>query len=266
MVDVRDGLIQLPVREQLLVRACEADSWYDGTDEVTCDIGLVSFEYDRFVRLRHLKESKWSCPQFAWSPDGTQFAYYSHGMACWNGYTSAVYRADGGDEHHIPSAQIAATAIWSTDGQYFVMKSCQTGHDQPGHRWTVYDVSTWTVVCQVGWSHPMGPCIYDVTDSGLELTSQCTLPLADGREWILSTSQAHDLVGDLTQKICSNSADCLIISQLDVVSTTKELESYHYQVSLNDNQLRVTDNKSGDARTYSIPGYVITTIAWAPIE
>lgn len=266
MVDVTEGLIQLPVREQLLVRACEAGSHTANDDETICDIGLVSFEHARFVRLRHVKEWRWSCPQFAWSPTGTQFAYYSHGVTCWNDYTSTVYRADGSKEYRIPSDRIAATALWSIDGQYFAIKSCQAGNPSPGHRYTVYNASSWTPACQVGWSDPMGPCAYDVTQSGLALANQCALPLVDGREWILNVSRSNYPAGDLAIRVCNNSEDCSVTSPLDSTPATKRLEPCRYQASIDNYWLRVTDTKNGDEKTYQIPGYVITTIAWPPAE
>lgn len=277
IVDLSQVSLALPVRGQLLVRACETSSFDDDDESIICDFGLLDLHIAQFVRLKRLVEqvrcTKFreyppsgrpeSCPHFRWSPDGTQFVYYQTGWVYGTLYDSIVFRADGSTEHNLG---LLSRPIWSPDGHYLVGRSCQQGRGVNGIVYTVYDAHSWEDVCRVGWSNPMGIC----GDKGVGSSpNQCILPLADGRIWLLTVpEQTAPSSYDLISLACNSQEDCpSSVNEVDSVAqeySQDQRTSSHYQTSIENYWLRVVDIDTGNERAYVIPGYNITVIEWSP--
>ena len=269
VVDVSQAPITLPVRGQLLVEICRR------RESLECEVGLLELENAQFIRLWSLASSKVdSCSSIYWSPDGMHFVCEQADIVT---STYTVFSLDSKTEYFIGTRSYGHVA-WSPDGRYLVVKECEGHYPLVGYTYSVYDVSMWSKVASIGWTHPMAGCVYDSpiqsqfadqycnNDTTWDGHSQpisglyCRLPLKDGRGWLI----AVDRYG-LISMLCASPEECPDIESAKLTPyLPDQFQSERYQAIIENYWLRLIDTKTGVQRTYVIPGYRITTIAWSP--
>ncbi len=250
IVDGSQGSVMSPVHGQLLVRACEKEAYDKCPSAYECDLGYVDLANAHFVRVQHISEEDPFCESrktdLIWAPDGTQFVY----RRGWIGSIDfIVYGADGTQKQPLGSFYLSG-AFWTPDGRYLIVKTGVGPNSQPAVEYTVYDALSWKKVCVVASGNGM---IFVVG-------GQCIVPLKDGRAVFLSGTKGVEMA------ICNDQANCPGSNKLRPIGSFSDqtFDSTRYQAQIENYWLRVFDSESGVARTYVIPGYRVTSIAWSP--
>lgn len=269
VVDVSQAPITLPVRGRLLVEICRK------RESLECEVGLLDLENAQFIRLWSLTSSKVDgCSYIYWSPDGIHFVCRQADIVT---STYTVFSLASKTEYFIGTRSYGHVA-WSPDGRYLVFKECEGHYPLMGYTYSVYDASTWRKVASIGWTHPMASCVYNSpiqsqfadqycnSDTTWDWHSQptsglyCRLPLEDGRGWLIAVGHRG-----LSSMLCASPEECPDIESAKLAPyLPDQFQSERYQAMIENYWLRLIDTKTGAQRTYVIPGYRITIIAWSP--
>ncbi len=97
---------------------------------------------------------------------------------------------------------------WSPDCEYFAAIDQHGSSLNPYRHWTVYEATTWTPVCEIGWGDVMlgmGP-----------VGGYCELPLSNGQTWVVlggNREQQAQFLACQDPKTCVNAADILPLTR-----------------------------------------------------
>jgi hypothetical protein len=257
ITDTSQVTIIPPVQAKLLVKACREQDSYRRDERVLipCAIGILDANNSQWIQLHYFEDVDHRpalslCQEIEWSPDGTRFIC-QQGFLHAASYSFNVFRADGKelfDGHY--------SASWSPDGRYLVATTCIGPNIEPAYTSTVFDANTWEKTCAITRGSPM-MCPHG-TDR------ECSLPLLDGRLWVIKESSKCYL--GLALLVCEGKEDCSPENTGEKVQETSRTGavSERYQALIENYWLRITDIETGAERIYVIPGYQIKTIAWSP--
>ncbi len=93
---------------------------------------------------------------------------------------------------------------WSLNCEYFAAIDRHGSSLNPYRHWTIYDTTTWTPVCEIGWGDIMlgqGP-----------VGGYCELPLSNGQTWVVLGGNREQQVQFI---VCDDPKTC--VSAVDIL-------------------------------------------------
>jgi hypothetical protein len=240
-----------------LVRVCDEASYGNPDDDLACHIGILDSEHGLFIRLMTLQAQQ-ECASFLWSPDRRRFTYHTHYCYPYHAFLQgdiSVFDADG----NLEQSFWVRGVHWSRDGRYLVVRTCQEPYMSISYTEVAYDTTTWKEVCTFG----AGITPFPICSVGVE--GECNLSFVDGSTQAISWNDTTHQVYSHCTNDDGDEIDCgTLYVHPNYSAYGTESETEHYQAFVEEHDLHIIDKLIDAEKIYTMPGYYITSIAWAP--